>query len=104
MISHLDIETRSLALARAIVEHIDADPGRQALNEARERCRRWRQTAPCADLEEWSAILEQPWPNVREVLLDPAEKGRRLRQSNPFCGVLSPRERWAIYRSHRNSH
>jgi hypothetical protein len=47
---------------------------------------------------EWDRILEQEWEAIRLLLLDPGEKGRRLRQSNPFCGVLSPRERWEIYR------
>jgi len=35
---------------------------------------------------------------VRAVLLDESDEGQRLRQSDPFCGVLTPRERWEIYR------
>lgn len=101
MISHQDIEARSLDLARAIVARVDCDPRHQALELARERCRRWLQQAPCADLGRWEEILKQPWPAVRGVLLDPSDEGKRLRQSNPFCGVLSPRERWEIYRRFR---
>ena len=32
------------------------------------------------------------------MLLEESESGQRLRQSTPFCGVLTPRERWAIYK------
>ena len=102
MIAHQDIEARSLALARAIVDRVDGDPEHRALALARQRCERWRKTAPCADMERWADILAQSWASVRQVLLDPSEEGRRLRQSNPFCGVLTPRERWAIYRSFRH--
>ena len=47
---------------------------------------------------EWGRILELEWEAIRPLLLDPGEEGRRLRQSSPFCGILSPRERWEIYR------
>jgi hypothetical protein len=98
MISHRDIEDRSLAMARMIVDRIDSDPRHLALEAARQRCRLWLQKAPCPDLHEWEEILSNPWSMVRKVLLDESEYGRRLRQSNPFCGVLSPRERWCFYR------
>jgi hypothetical protein len=32
-------------------------------------------------------------------MVSPSEKARRLRQSSPFCGILTPRERWKIYES-----
>ncbi len=102
MKSHQQIDARSLELARAIACRIDADPEHQAVAMARARCALWRRTAPCADLDEWAGLLERPWPEIRAVLLDPSERGTRLRQSNPFCGVLSPRERWALYRSFRH--
>ena len=44
------------------------------------------------------AILERPWAEIRSILLDDSEEGRRLRQNDPFCGVLTPAERWDIYR------
>jgi len=99
MITHDYIEKRSLVLARQIAARIDADPRHRALSKARARCRRWLCANPGSDLRLWAAILKQPWPLVREALLDSSETGHRIRQSNPFCGVLSPRERWAVYRS-----
>jgi hypothetical protein len=47
---------------------------------------------------EWSVIMTRPWEEIRTILLDESEEGQRLRQSDPFCGILSPEERWEIYR------
>ncbi|MBI4556070.1 MAG: hypothetical protein HY706_00675 [Candidatus Hydrogenedentes bacterium] len=98
MRTHQRIDERSLALARAIVAKIDNDPERAGLRRARENGARWFRENPMPALAEWQAILQRDWDEVRQVLLDPSEDGRRLRQSNPFCGVLEPRERWDIYR------
>jgi len=43
-------------------------------------------------------ILQRPWPEIRNILLNESEEGTRLRQSDPFCGILTPAERWEIYR------
>jgi hypothetical protein len=102
MESHQQIDARSLALARAVASRIDADPEHRAVDEARARCARWRKTAPCADLGLWAEVLCRPWSEIKAVLLDPSEHGTQLRQSNPFCGVLSPRERWTLFRSFRH--
>ena len=102
MESHQQIDARSLVLARAIASRIDADTEHRAIDKARVRCARWRQAAQCADLDLWAELLWRPWSEIRSVLLDPSERGARLRQSNPFCGVLSPRERWTLYRSFRH--
>lgn len=95
---HHDIEERSLALARAVAAKIDADPAHKGVARARETCRRWREKMDSRDLRLWSEVLELPWDEIRRVLLDPSPNGRRLRQSNPFCGILTPRERWRVYR------
>ena len=99
MNTHESIDSRSLAMARAIAARIDADPSRAGLARARAVCQRWCRQRRSPAHEEWQAILERPWGEVREVLLDESEEGKRLRQSAPFCGILAPRERWAIYRA-----
>jgi len=96
--THDQIDQRSLALARAVVDAIDRDPARSGLERARKTCGRWLLQSPSPAVNEWSLILTREWGEIRTSLLDPGEAGRRLRQSNPFCGVLSPRERWEIYR------
>ncbi|MBU0677991.1 MAG: hypothetical protein KJ626_07720 [Verrucomicrobia bacterium] len=99
MKTHEEIDNRSLALARAVVQKIDADPERLGLERARHVCRRWLERGSSSACREWLTILSQSWPEIREVLLDESERGKRLRQSNPFCGIISPRERWQLYRT-----
>ena len=98
MRTHEQIDERSLAMARAIVVKIDRDPARAGLAKARATCRRWYRERPRPAIKEWLEILDRPWEQVRGVLLDESEEGQRLRQSDPFCGILTPRERWEIYR------
>lgn len=105
MQSHQSIDERALILARHIVAHIDADPDRRGLDRARVTCRRWQsmlegREKACAD--EWALILQRPWENIRHLLLDPGANSTRLRQNNPFCGVLSNHERWRIIKEYRN--
>lgn len=104
MKTHQEIDLRSLALARAVVAAIDRDPSRTGLERARRTCARWAAKVSSPAVAEWAGILAGGWEQVRSVLLDPGERGRRLRQSSPFCGVLVPRERWRIYRSFADDH
>jgi hypothetical protein len=98
MKTHEEVDRRSLALARVVVDAIERDPARDGLAKARRTCARWQGQAPSSAIAEWLVILQLDWEEIRPLLLDPGEEGRRLRQSNPFCGILSPRERWEIYR------
>lgn len=98
MRTHTDVDRRSLELARAIVSKIDGDPERCGLLNARRVCARWMQRESLPVLAEWQCILDRSWNDVRCVLLSDTEDGRRLRQSSPFCSVLTVRERWALYR------
>jgi hypothetical protein len=59
---------------------------------------RWYRRDPVPAYREWLEILDRSWSEVREVLLDRSEEGKRLRQTDPFCGVLAPHERWRIYK------
>jgi hypothetical protein len=46
------------------------------------------------ELQEWLDVLNgSSVPRIQHVLSDPGERGRRLRQSNPFIHALSQRER-----------
>ena len=101
--THDEIDRRSLAMAKAIVELIDNDDERKGLSHARGTCRRWlTEFGPDPNVEEWSRILERSWSEIRQVLLDESEEGKRLRQNSPFAGVLPPRQRWDIYRRFRD--
>jgi hypothetical protein len=97
--THQEIDRRSLAMAQAIVEKIDHDPERKGLAQAKAVGERWFRQNAASAVAEWLEILKKPWPEIREILLDESEHGQRLRQSGPFGIVLSPQERWAIYRA-----
>jgi len=47
---------------------------------------------------EWQQILARPVEKVCDVLLDPTDRGQRLRQNSPFAGVIPPAEVWQIKR------
>ena len=51
-------------------------------------------------LEEWRALLLGPLSTVLATLEGDDERSQRLRQSSPFCGILSQAERTAIILSH----
>ena len=102
MRTHEQIDQRSLAMAKAVVSRIDADPEKSGLTRARQTCRRWAQRNSTPAVMEWLELLGKPWAEIRLVLLSESEEGCRLRQNSPFCGVLAPGERWRIYREHRS--
>jgi hypothetical protein len=105
MNSHQHIDARALVMARRIVQQIDADSDRQGLMKARKTCRRWQaimNKRERASVDEWAQLLKKPWKDIRRVLLDPGPKATRLRQNNPFCGVLSNSERWRIIKESSN--
>jgi hypothetical protein len=84
-------------MTRRIVEKIDADPRREGLEHARRVCARWVERGNIPAME-WLEILQRPWAEIREILLSDSEEAQRLRQSDPFCGILTRGERWDIYR------
>lgn len=99
-IGHPHIDARSLDMARIVVDRIDADPS--LFNVAHENLERWRRlhgTLSRAN-EEWEQILERPWCEIREILLDESDEGQRLRSSHPFVGIVTEEERLEIMRRH----
>jgi hypothetical protein len=95
---HKRIEERSLALHKEIARRLEKNP--QLLQLAKGNLIRWiARDGETPVWREWSDILKGPLSLVLNVLLSTDERGARLRQSSPFCGILSPRERWKIYES-----
>lgn len=99
---HHRIEARSIALHRAVVEKIRRDPSLMEVPKANlrqlearivrqgEKLPRW--------LLEWKAIIENlDLESLFSFLVSGDERACRLRQSSPFSGILTPRERWEIY-------
>ena len=95
---HRRLEERSIALHLEIAKRIEANPG--IISIAKKNLERWiKKDGELPVWREWREILGRPMDQILALLISPDENVRRLRQSSPFCGVLSPRERWKIYES-----
>jgi hypothetical protein len=97
---HHRIDERSLALHELVAQKIQAAP--ELLDKVRENLRRWQRTRqnPSPALTEWEKIIDSSVGDVLAALVDRSEKATRLRQSSPFCGILSETERRTIYESY----
>lgn len=95
--SHPWIDARSLALAKAVAMKVRSDP--HLLDVARENLKRWKTTlSPWPDaLAQWEKIVDQDVESMLAALVEDSPRGRRFRQSSPFAGVLSPKERAIIF-------
>jgi len=100
MKTHQEIDRRSLLLSRAVVEKLERGDVLAGVEKARRINRAWRAQHATPLHEEWAAMLARPWPEIRAALLDESPEGARLRQNSPFCGILTPRERWALYKEY----
>lgn len=101
MKSHESIDRRSLALGQAVASRLRDDPA--LIQRGRATIARWLLTSSPRvkpALLEWDAVLQGPLSDVLELLTGSSERAVRLRQSNPFAGVLSSRERTAILKDH----
>ena len=73
------------------------------LSAARARVRGWLDAEdPPAYARAWSEILRHDVEAIASFLVDGSERARELRQSSPFAGALSPRERWTLWREVRD--
>lgn len=101
--NHEEIDSRSLAFGRAIASRLATEP--QLIDRARATAVRWMATAAPAvrpALQEWIAALSGPVDFVVHLLTASDQRAVRLRQSNPFAGVLSASERNSILRQFRH--
>jgi hypothetical protein len=94
MKSHDLIDKRSLAFGEAIAARLIKDP--MLVDHARANIERWLETCSAGvrpTLLEWVAALDSGTESVLALLTGTDERAIRLRQSNPFAGVLPQRER-----------
>jgi len=103
---HIRIEKRSIALHRAIADRIRTNP--RLMEKARENLQKYldqfaQENRPLPkSLSEWQDILtNRSLEAVLEFLVSSGETAGRLRQSSPFAGILTPKERWKIYEAYR---
>ena len=104
MRTHEWIDQRSLAFDRVIAEKLRADPS--LLARAQRTLERWlqqRRSAAPPVLVEWHDILvDWPLDRILDLLTSADENACRLRQSSPFCGILTPEERRAILKEYES--
>lgn len=88
---HRGPELRSLAYHRAVAQRLDA----RVVEDARSRLRRWRSQGRIdgGTADRWDEILSWPAERIATFIGDDSEEARALRQSSPFAGILSERER-----------
>ena len=95
---HRRAELRSLSYHRAIAERLATDPA--IVVRARTRVSTWQQTGEVHPqwAAVWERLLAQPLSLLRAALIEDSEAMAAARQTTPFAGVLSPRERWDLWR------
>ena len=104
-LTHRDLDARSLAMHRLIADKLRRDPG--LLAHAQAILDRWRSSGDASTRvydDEWSRALRAGLPATLRLMLDESEHGNELRQSSPFAGILTPRERVAFLRAWKASH
>lgn len=93
---HAKLDRVSLLLHLAYARKIRGNPA--LFDKAFRNIERWqRENAfPQPYLEEWLGILRQGMERTLAFMVSDTEEARRLRQSSPFAGVLTPKERWEL--------
>lgn len=96
--SHQWIDFVDLMAHRAMARKIRRMP--VLFNRVRRNIARWEKcNRSCPEpLREWKEILrENDMQEVLRIVSRAGEEGNRLRQSSPFCGILTETEREAIW-------
>lgn len=97
---HRLAELRSLAYHQTVAERLRRRP--ELLARVRQRLETQRRTPRSVAEGHWAAVwldvLARPFEDVLAILVERSEQADQLRQSTPFAGILTPRERWAIHR------
>ena len=98
-VSHEWIDQRSLTLHTEVAQMIRGKP--ELLTRAKANLQRWIQNQKppvSAALREWDVILKNSTlEEVLSLITRDDEDARRLRQSSPFCGILTQERRLAIF-------
>ena len=101
---HTMIDARSRELHKLIAQKIRQNPA--LIQKVSDTLRRWLRATDEEDrshdaLVEWQRRLEHdPLDHVLDFLVSDQEDARRLRQSTPFVGLLTDREREEIFRKY----
>jgi hypothetical protein len=102
------IDRRSLELNKLVEQKIRRQP--ELMDFVRNRLKHMLTGSRLSEsskdaLREWQTILSTHSLNeVLAILTEDSDEGQRLRQSSPFSGILSQRERLEVFRRYKQSH
>jgi len=91
---HEMLDQRSLAMHKLIAEKIRERP--ELFDHPKKTLARWRVIVDQASqpyLEVWQELFDQGVEAALAVATEDSERATALRQSSPFCGVLTEEER-----------
>jgi hypothetical protein len=103
--THQEIDERSLALHRLVAEKIKNNP--TLYQKAQSTLDRWLSTVDGSAqpyLAEWQALMKSGMNECLAVSVENSQRAAALRQSSPFCGILTAHERFAFLKSWRATH
>ena len=94
-------QERSIAYHRVIAERMLRQP--EIREKALQRVQSWMASGAEVPFyaRRWAEILAGDLSSIAAFLTDRSELAFELRQSSPFAGVLTPQERWKIWREIR---
>lgn len=97
---HDVIDERSLELDRVIADKIRANPALYQV--VRDNLKRWLKTDdPDPSIVEWQEFIDShTMDEVLDFICSWSDESRRMRQSSPFCGILSHTERMEIFKKY----
>ena len=105
MKSHHDHDKRSLALHRLIADKIRRDP--ILFGQVRATLAKWHEIVCLSSkpyLQEWERLMQEGVDACLAVAEEDSERATALRQSSPFCGVLTNQERFSFLKSWKHEH
>ena len=105
MKTHQAIDLRSLAMHCLVVEKIRKNPA--LFEQVKITLAHWRDVVCPATqpyLEAWDDLLKQGMETSFVVATEDSERGAEMRQSSPFAGILSNKERFAFLRQWKAAH
>jgi len=91
---HRPAELRSLAYHRALAKRLR----RADVDDALHLIWQWSDSGSidARYATAWEQVLRSPLPEIRRIITEDSQRGRDLRQTSPFAGVLSEPERRRI--------
>lgn len=92
--THQELDKRSLAMHRLVVEKLRRDPA--LFDKPKATLARWRTiVCPASQpyLQEWERLIEQGMETCLAVSVENSEHATALRQCSPFTGILTEQER-----------